>query len=109
MTVSTCPIATVNASVERVWSLLSEPASYAQWWDAHTRSIAPVGPSTPGQRIYAQSKAFGRQWEVNIVVEKVDESRRQVQLRTMLPLGITVYNTITCTPLDEGSCRVSFG
>ena len=109
MAVSVCPVATINAPAERVWRLLSEPANYALWWDAQTRSIVPAGPAAAGQRIYAQSAALGRQWDVKITVQKVDEAKRQLHLTTRLPLGITVYNYITTTPLDRETCRLSFG
>ena len=52
MSVSVCPLDTIHAPVERVWSFLSEPANYALWWDAQTRSIVPDGPASPGQKIY---------------------------------------------------------
>ncbi len=106
---STCPLATLNTSAERVWHLLSDPASYASWWDAQTRSIIPDGPAQVGQKIDAQTWALGKQWNVHIRVEMVDETRHQLALTTMLPLGITVYNHITCTPLDRATCRVTFG
>ena len=109
MSFSTCPIATVNGSIDRVWHLLSEPASYALWWDAETRSIVPAGPARAGQKIYAQTKGWGKQWDVHIVVEKVDEDKHQLDLTTMLPFGISVHNHITCTPLGDAACRVSFG
>lgn len=109
MSVSVCPVTIVQASVEQVWGLLSEPTHYALWWDAQTRAIVPDGPAQPGQRIYAQTRALGRAWGVNILVGQVDEARRQLQLTTRLPLGITVYNHITCAAVDGASCRVSFG
>ena len=109
MSVSVCPAAIVQASVEQVWGLLSEPTRYALWWDAQTRAIVPDGPAQPGQRIHAQTRALGRAWNVNILVGQVDEARRQLQLTTRLPLGITVYNHITCAAVDGASCRVSFG
>jgi hypothetical protein len=109
MSVYVCPIALVNAPAERVWRLLSDPASYALWWDAETRSIFPEGRARRGQKIYAQSKELGRRWDVHINVGMVDEDRRQIDLTTRLPLGITVYNHISCLPLDNESCRVSFG
>jgi hypothetical protein len=106
---SVCPIATVNASTEQVWRLLSEPASYALWWDAQTRSIVPEGSAQPGQRIHAQSQAIGRQWDVSFIVESVDQFKHQIHLTAMLPLGITVHNHITCMPLSGATCRVTFG
>ena len=109
MSINVCPMAIVRAPVEDVWMLLVEPANYAQWWDAKTHSIVPEGPAQPGQKIYARSAALGRQWEVNTTVEMVDPLKRQIELTTNLPLGITIYNHITCTPLDREECRVSFG
>ena len=95
---STCPLATIQAPVEGVWRLLSDPASYATWWDAQTRSIIPEGPAQVGQEIYAQSRGLGKQWDVRIRVEMVDEAHHQIALITRLPLGITVYNHIACAP-----------
>ena len=109
MTVSVCPITTINAPVERVWAFLSEPANYALWWDAQTRSITPEGHALAGQKIYAQTKSLGKWWDVNIVVEMVDDAKHQLQLKTILPLGITVHNHITCAPLDSANSRVTFG
>jgi len=109
MSLNTCPIVTVHASAEQVWNLLSEPERYALWWDVQTRAITPEGPAQPGQRIRATTREFGREWEANITVEQVDEAKRSLQLTTQLPLGITIHNHITCTPLDSATCRVSFG
>lgn len=109
MSVSICPIANIDAPLERVWSFLSEPLNYALWWDADTRSILPAGPAQPGQKILAKSSAFGKQWEVNILVEGVDAKKHQLHLKTMLPLGITVFNHITCVAIDNTLTQVSFG
>jgi len=109
MSISACPLATIHAPVERVWSFLSEPANYALWWDAKTRSIVPAGPASPGQKIYAETTALGKRWTVTVTVKEVDEAERRIHLTTVLPLGITVHNRITCLPLDPAHCRVSFG
>jgi hypothetical protein len=109
MTVNVCPIASINAPVEQVWLFLSEPANYALWWDAKTRSILPVGHAQAGQKIYAQTKALGKRWDVNILVNWVDDSKRQIELTTALPFGITVHNHISCTSVDNANSRVSFG
>jgi len=109
MSVSVCPIAIINAPVNKVWSFLSEPANYALWWNAETRLIVPEGHATPGQKIYAQTSELGRKWDVNIIVETVDDVSCQTDLTTALPFGITVHNHITCLSLDEENCRVAFG
>jgi ligand-binding SRPBCC domain-containing protein len=109
MTVSVCPIAVVQAPPERVWALLSEPASYALWWDAETRAIEPPGPAQPGQQITASSRALGHEWPVRITVNAVDAARRAIDLTTRLPLGITVHNHLTVVPVEGPAARVTFG
>ena len=109
MAISTCPIADVQAPIGRVWSYLAQPSNYSVWWDAKTVSIAPVGPAHQGQRILARTRALGLKWPVTVLVKDVDEYRHVLDLKTVLPLGVTVHNHITCTPLSLGSCRVAFG
>ncbi len=109
MSVSVCPIAVIEAPIERVWEFLSEPSNYALWLEAQTRPITPEGPAQPGQRIYAKTKTPGMKFDVNLLVEGVEASKHQIHLKTMLPFGITVFNQITCTRLDERRCQVSFG
>ena len=109
MSFSTCPIATLDASVEQVWRLLADPARYALWWDAQTRSIIPEGPAQAGQQVFAQTVALGKSWNIHITIQAVAPEKHQLNLMTRLPLGITVLNHITCTPLDGQHTRVSFG
>ena len=109
MTLSVCPIATVHAPVERVWALLADPASYAEWWDARTERIEPPGPATPGQVITASAVGLGRRWPVMLRVVGVDETRHALDLHTALPLGITLDNHLLCQPLDADTTRVTFG
>ncbi len=109
MTFNTCPIAIVLAPVEQVWRLLANPSQYALWWDAQTVSITPAGPAQAGQRIVAQTTALGKRWGVHLTVRAVEPEKRQLDLLTQLPLGITVYNHITCTGLNAHQTRVSFG
>jgi ligand-binding SRPBCC domain-containing protein len=109
MSVSTCPIATIDAPVERVWNLLANPDRYADWWDAQTCSMTPAGPAQPGQQILAQTSALGIRWDVHITVQRITPEKRQLDLLTRLPLGITVHNHIACASLDEHHTRVSFG
>jgi len=109
MSLNACPIATIQAPASHVWGFLAEPSHYGQWWDAQTLRILPPGSVQAGQQIEAQSRALGRDWAVHITVVRVEASERQLDLTTRLPLGITVYNHITCTPVDDQTCRVAFG
>jgi hypothetical protein len=110
MSFSTCPIATVNAPVDQVWRLLANPMQYDLWWEVRTRSIVPEGPAQPGQQIFAQTSALGRQWDVvHLTVQAIEPEKRQLDLLTRLPFGISVHNHISCQPLDSQHTRVSFG
>lgn len=109
MTLSTCPVATVDAPIDRVWSLLANPAQYAGWWDAQTCSIAPEGAAQPGQQVFAQTSAAGMRWNVHVTVQAVDSEKRRIDLLTRLPFGISIRNHITCTRLDDRHTRVGFG
>jgi ligand-binding SRPBCC domain-containing protein len=109
MSISTCPIATVDAPIEQVWQLLADPCNYGLWWDAETYSIEPAGPAKPGQRISARTRALGKDWGVRITVASIDPDKRALDLTTHLPFGITVHNHIVCGTLDNKHCRVSFG
>jgi uncharacterized protein YndB with AHSA1/START domain len=99
----------VEAPVELVWQLLVNPHNYASWWDAETGSIEPAGPAIPGQRISARTRALGKDWEVQITVERIDPDKRHLELTTQLPFGITVHNHIVCGALNNNRSRVSFG
>ena len=104
-----CPAAVVAAPVESVWELLSEPTLYDEWWDAHTERIVPEGKASPGQMLYAHTSGLGQKWDVALRVEMVNPDRHQIQLHSMLPLGIINDITITCAALDATSCRVQYG
>ena len=105
MAMSTCPIATVNAPIERVWELLAEPANYDLWWDAKTRSIVPEGRAQVGQRVNAKAGGFN----ILLTVDTVDESKHKIDFTTKFPFGITGFNHLTCTALPNSTTQVSFG
>ncbi len=106
MPVNTCPISVIDAPIERVWDLLSVPAHYDQWWEAETESIEPPGPVQPGQVIHAR---LGGWFHMTAAVAGVEPARHHLDLTTHLPFGITGYNHITCSPLADGRCQVTFG
>ena len=109
MSISVCPIATVDAPAETVWSLLSNPSAYASWWEAVTDSITPAGLAHPGQIVRAHSRALGMNWKVRVEVDGIDFDNRELNLTTHLPPGITIRNHIVVRVVDEHRCMVSFG
>jgi hypothetical protein len=109
VSLSVCPIATIAAPVERVWTLLEDPARYGKWIDGTVESIGPPGSAQRGQILTIATSALGRRWRVSIAIECVDAARHQLGFHVKLPFGVLEDSTITCTPLDERSCRVSYG
>jgi len=109
MVVSVCPAANVAAPVEAVWELLAIPSNYDKWWDAHLVRSVPEGPATPGQINSATTRAFGKQWDVIFVVKSIQPARHQIHLDVTLPFGLIDHATLTCTPVDDMSCRVQYG
>ena len=105
MSVSVCPMAVVKAPLERVWSLLSEPANYDLWWDVRTQLIVPEGHAQAGQRVHAKAGGFS----IFISVDAVDESKHKIDFISKFPFGITGFNHITCTALPDSTTQVSFG
>jgi ligand-binding SRPBCC domain-containing protein len=109
MSVNVCPIAIVEAPVERVWQLLADANNYGLWWGAETWVFESAGPAKAGQRISARTRALGKDWYVRITVASIDADKRVLELTTQLPFGITAHNHIVCVTLDKQRCRVSFG
>ena len=108
MAFSICPVAVVAAPAASVWELLAEPTLYAESIDVRTERIVPPGPATPGQMIYAKTSGLGRTWDVTLRVEMVNPDKHQLRWHVTLPLGTTNDATLTCTPIDAGTCRVQY-
>jgi carbon monoxide dehydrogenase subunit G len=109
MGLSVCPVAAIAAPVERIWALLADPAQYGQWIDGTVDVVEPAGPAQPGQVLTVTTSALGRRWRVRIAIEDVDADRHQIRFQVKLPFGVLEDSTITCTPLAERSCQVSYG
>ena len=105
MSVNVCPMAVVNAPIERVWELLAEPANYDLWWDAKTQSILPEGRAQAGQRVHAKAGGFN----ILLTVDGMDESKHQIHFTSKYPFGITGFNHLTCIALTNATTQVSFG
>jgi uncharacterized protein YndB with AHSA1/START domain len=107
VTVTTCPIAVVEASADIVWRLLTTPESYAAWADAELARADPPGAVTEGQRILFRTRGLGRWWPVTFRVGAVDEPR-SLELTIELPLGIVNHEHVTLLPLGPSQTRVAF-
>jgi Polyketide cyclase / dehydrase and lipid transport len=103
-----CPADIVAAPAETVWSLLSDPASYGDWADAHIDDVAPPGMVRRGQVVRMTARALGIPLRVRFDIDRVDPVAHELAFRATFPLGIRMQEQITVRAVGEGS-RVQYG
>jgi hypothetical protein len=96
------------APPERVWNLLTDPATYETWADARVDAVDPPGPAQAGQIVQMSSGFLALRGRVRFELERVDESARDLEFRGTFPLGVTLHEHISVRPVDAGS-RVQYG
>ncbi len=105
--VQVCPAAVVNASPERVWSVLADSTAFSAWTDAELVRADPPGPAAAGQHLELRARSLGRWWPVRIKVqEAVPPSRLVVEVR--LPFGIVNHETVQIVPEGDKRSLVRF-
>jgi ligand-binding SRPBCC domain-containing protein len=109
MALNVCPAAIVAAPVETLWSLLDNPVQFNEWTDGKVEWVKPEGPMIPGQQFGITSKALGRSWRAVFTVKAVDSDRHVLQTDVAFPLGMSLHERVTCTPINATSCRVQYG
>jgi hypothetical protein len=108
MSVIACPVTTVAAPVERVWSLLVDPRRIGEWSHARFEAAEPDGPTCVGQRWRFSTAAFGRRLAVVMTVTSVAPERHGLGLDIALPLGIRNEEQISAAGLADGRTFVQF-
>ena len=109
MTVTVCPAATINAPIERVWSLLMDPRRWTEWSTARLEAATPDGQLHAGQRLYFSSRAFGRRWRAVTTVIRVSSERHTIDVDVSVPFGIINHEHLSVTNLPDGRTHVRFG
>ena len=104
-----CPAAVAHAPLSRVWTLLSEPRLYDQWWEAETVAIEPSGSARPGQRITMRSRALGSDWTIVSKIQEVDQACHVIRFVTHFPLGLTIHTRVSCVSCESEACRIQYG
>jgi ligand-binding SRPBCC domain-containing protein len=109
MTVTVCPAATINAPIERVWSLLMDPRKWTEWSTAELEAARPEGPLHAGQRLYFSSRAFGRRWHAITTVISVAVERRSLDVEVSVPFGIVNHEHLSLVSLADCRTHAQFG
>ena len=108
MTLVSCPTDTVEAPVEIVWELLTDPAKWPSFYDMRLTRIDPPGPASPGQRIFGESGPRWLHLRVTITCRAIDAARLKMELEVQLPLGIAVKEELDCLRINDRQCRVDY-
>jgi len=109
MTVTVCPAATINAPIERVWSLLMDPTKWTDWSTARLEAAAPNGPLHAGQQLHFSSRAFGRRWHAVTTVRSIAVERHSVDVDVSVPFGIINHEHLSLVSLPDRRTHVQFG
>jgi uncharacterized protein YndB with AHSA1/START domain len=104
-----CPFDVVEAPIEVVWSLLTDPENWGEFFDVRIVDVTPVGPAVVGQVVRGRSGS--RIWSPRITFRflEIDTVGHRLVIAVKLPLSIQVMEDMTCTPLGDARCRVHYG
>ncbi len=100
-------MAIVQAPIDVVWQLLTDFASWGEFYDVRVKSIEPPRPAVVGQRMRGES---GPRWlHLGVSFEFTNiEFHRKLELDIQMPLGITVHEELDCVPVTDDTCRVNY-
>ena len=108
MKYANCPTAVVNAPVDVVWRLLTEPAGWGNFYDVEITKVVPPGPAVVGQKIYGTSGPWPLRFRVQFEFFKIDPANHVLGFTVQLPFGISVREDMDCVPLNSTQCRVNY-
>ena len=108
MTLVSFPTDIVDAPLETVWGLLTDPCQWSSFYDLRVARIEPPGPAKPGQRIVGESGPRWLRLGVTVTYRAIDVSRHRMDLEVQMPLGIAVKEELDCLPISERHCRVNY-
>jgi hypothetical protein len=108
MSYASCPTAIVNAPVDIVWALLTDPAGWGHVFDVRINSVAPPGPAVAGQKIAGETGPRLFHLKLAFLVIEPDAERHRLVMDIKLPFGIAVREDLKCTPIDADHCRVDY-
>jgi hypothetical protein len=105
---ASCPTDVVNAPIDIVWSLLTHPAAWGDFFDVRAVSVDPPGSTAVGQRVHAKSGPRLLSLGLTFECTDIDAAQHRLGLNVHLPLGINVREDLECISLDSTTCRVNY-
>ena len=98
----------VSAPIEIVWSLLTDPARWVDFFDVRITRVEPAGSAVVGQRFYGESGPSFLHIGLKFEYTNVNVAQDKLGLNVQLPFGIAVREDLDCIPLSSIQCRVNY-
>jgi hypothetical protein len=105
---TSCPTTIVNAPVEIVWSLLTRPEKWGDFYDVRVTSVEPAGPAVVGQTVFAESGPRLLHLALEFCFTKIDAANYELGLDVKFPFGVTVREDLSCVPIGPDQCGVNY-
>ena len=98
----------IEAPIDIVWSMLTVPSGWADFFPLRILSVRPPGRAVPGQRVVCESRfqIFPITFEVEY--RKINIEQHALTLDVQFPCGVMAQEEIECTALGANRCVVKF-
>jgi hypothetical protein len=108
MKYTSCPTGVVNAPVEVVWTLLTHPEGWGDFYNVRITAADPAGPAVVGQTVFAESGPEFLHLKLQFQFVDIDALNYQLVFDARFPFGVTVREDLSCVPLGQQQCRVNY-
>jgi Polyketide cyclase / dehydrase and lipid transport len=108
MAYASCPTSIVDAPLEIVWTLLTRPEGWGDFYDVRVASVEPRGPAVVGQMVFAQSGPPLLHLELQFRFTRIDAVNHELGIDVRLPFGVNVREDLSCVSLGPERCRVNY-
>ena len=108
MKCTSCPTGAVDAPVEVVWTLLTHPEGWGNFYNVRITAADPAGPAVAGQTVFAESGPEFLHLKLQFQFVDIDALNHQLVFDARFPFGITVREDLSCVPLGQQQCRVNY-
>ena len=103
-----CPTGVVNAPVEVVWTLLTHPEGWDDFYNVRITAADPAGPAVVGQTVFAESGPEFLHLKLLFRFVGIDALNYKLVFDVRFPFGVTVREDLACVPLGRQQCRVNY-
>lgn len=105
---TSCPTEVVDAPIERVWSLVTRPEEWGNFYDLVVTRVTPRGSAKVGQQVAGVTPAWGIRFRISGRIIEVNESTHRLRIDFRMPFGLRVGEEMRLTRIDRAKCRVTY-